>query len=192
MDPGCTRCAWAQTVCEFIVDGNKKRIACMRCNLSKGKCRWPGDGKDTEASPKAVKGKKRKVKENAEARPSTQKWVKTSARPIKVLDLDETEASRSGVKEASTARYSGLEGKLKRLIEAMGLIANNLASLFELHKTVVKNSGCIADALEAIIDESFGFGVAVTPLDLGSSELDLDELHEEEAEGEDNPMAEAE
>ncbi|KAI6144666.1 hypothetical protein BKA82DRAFT_4358453 [Pisolithus tinctorius] len=65
MDPGCTRCTRANTVCKFLVDGNKKRVACIRCNLSKGKCRWPGDGKDAEAGPKAAlkadKGKKRKV-----------------------------------------------------------------------------------------------------------------------------------
>ncbi|KIN93093.1 hypothetical protein M404DRAFT_36404, partial [Pisolithus tinctorius Marx 270] len=172
MDPGCTRCAWANTVCEFIVDGNKKRVACVRCNLSKGKCRWPGDGKDAEAGPKAGrtnKGKKRKAEEeNAEAGPSTQKRVRTSARPTEVLDLDEFEAGGSGMKEVGAARYSGLENKLERLIEAAGLIANNLASLFELHETTVENSGRIADALESILDESYGFGMVVSPSDSGS------------------------
>ncbi|KIN92893.1 hypothetical protein M404DRAFT_36626 [Pisolithus tinctorius Marx 270] len=209
MDPGCTRCARANTVCEFLVDGNKKRVACIRCNLSKGKCRWPGDGKDAEAGPKAGKsdkGKKRKAdEESAEAGPSTQKRARTSARPTEVLDLDEFEAGGSGAKEAGAARYSGLENKLERLIEAAGLIANNLASLFELHETAVENSGRIADALEALLDESYGFGVAVSPSDSGSSELDSDELREEaewlkahgedeeeESEGEDESMAEAE
>ncbi|KIO00331.1 hypothetical protein M404DRAFT_29708 [Pisolithus tinctorius Marx 270] len=69
MDPSCTHCTWAKVICEFLVDGNKKCVACVHCNQSKGKCHWPRDGKDTEASPKAVgrvdKGKKRKVnKEN--------------------------------------------------------------------------------------------------------------------------------
>ncbi|KIO06798.1 hypothetical protein M404DRAFT_24478 [Pisolithus tinctorius Marx 270] len=205
MDPGCTCCARAQVICEFVIDSNKKRIACVRCNQSKGKCQWPGDGKDAEAGPKAGrsdKGKKRKAdKENAEAGPSMQKQSRTSARPAEVLDLDELEASGSGVKEAGMARYSGLENKLERLIEAVGLIANNLASLFELHETAVKNSGHIADVLESILDESYGFGLAVSPLDSGSSELDSDELREEaewlkdhsedeeESEGEDESMA---
>ncbi|KIN96784.1 hypothetical protein M404DRAFT_32914 [Pisolithus tinctorius Marx 270] len=170
MDPGCTRCAWAQTVCEFVIDSNKKRVACVRCNQSKGKCRCPRDGKDAEAGPKAVKGKKRKVdEENAKARPSNQKQVKTSM----------------------------------RLAGAAGLIANNLASLFKLHETTVENLGRIADALKSILDESYGFGMAVSPSDSGSSELDSDELHEEadwlknhgedegeEAEGEDEDMTE--
>ncbi|KIO04641.1 hypothetical protein M404DRAFT_26090 [Pisolithus tinctorius Marx 270] len=208
MDPGCTRCARAQVVCEFVVDGNKKRVACVRCNLSKGKCWWPGDRKDAEAGPKikADKGKKRKVdEETPEPGPSQTKRAKTSVRPIEVLDLDEIEAGGSGVKEAGAARYSGLEGKLEQLIEAAGLIANNLASLFELHETAVENSGRIADALESLLDESYGFGMAVSPSDSGSSELDSDELREEaewlknhgedeeeESEGEDESMAEAE
>ncbi|KIN97393.1 hypothetical protein M404DRAFT_32257 [Pisolithus tinctorius Marx 270] len=206
MDPGCTRCTRANTVCKFLMDGNKKRVACIRCNQSKGKCRWPGDGKDAEAGPKAVKGKKRRVnEENAEAGPSNQKRARTSVRPTEVLDLDEFEAGRSGMKEVGAARYSGLENKLERLIEAAGLIANNLASLFELHETAVENSGRIADALESILDESYGFGMAVSPSDSGSSELDSDELceeaewlkahgkdEEEESEGEDESMAKAE
>ncbi|KIO02939.1 hypothetical protein M404DRAFT_27564 [Pisolithus tinctorius Marx 270] len=208
MDPGCTHCTRAQVVCEFVIDGNKKHMACVHCNLSKGKCRWPRDGKDTEASPKAGRtdeGKKRKAEdENTEARPSNQKWARTSARPTEVLDLDELKAGGSGMKEASVARYLGLENKLKRLIEAAGLIANNLASLFELHETMVKNLGCIANVLESILDESYSFGMAVSPLDSGSSELDSDELREEakwlknhsedeeeESEGEDESMAEA-
>ncbi|KIO07376.1 hypothetical protein M404DRAFT_23858 [Pisolithus tinctorius Marx 270] len=208
MDPGCTRCAWAQVICEFVVDGNKKHMACVRCNLSKGKCRWPRDGKDAKAGPKAGrtdKGKKRKAdEENTKAGPSTQKRARTSARPTEVLDLNELEAGGSGVKEASATRYSGLEDKLEHLIDAAGLIANNLASLFELHETAVKNSDHIADALESILDESYGFGMAVSPSGSGSSELDSDELREEaewlknhskdkeeESEGEDESMAEA-
>ncbi|KIN95270.1 hypothetical protein M404DRAFT_34254 [Pisolithus tinctorius Marx 270] len=207
MDPGCTRCARAQVVCEFVVDGNKKRVACVRCNQSKDKCRWPGDGKDAEAGPKvkADKGKKQKADdETPEPGPSQKKWAKSKV--VEVLEIDEPEAGGSGLREAGAERYSGLENKLERLIEAAGLIANNLASLFELHETAVENSGRIADALEAIIDESYGFRVAVTPSDTGSSELDSDELREEaawlqaeaegegdeEAEGEDDSMAEAE
>ncbi|KAI6144567.1 hypothetical protein BKA82DRAFT_27526 [Pisolithus tinctorius] len=172
MDPGCTCCTWANTVCEFLMDGNKKRVACIRCNQSKGKCRWPGDGKDVKAGPKAGrsdKGKKRKAdEENAEAGPSTQKRSRMSVRLAKVLDLDELEAGGSRVKEAGAARYSGLENKLERLIEAAGLIANNLASLFELHETTVENLGHIADALESILNESYGFGMMVSPSDLVS------------------------
>ncbi|KIO05043.1 hypothetical protein M404DRAFT_25659 [Pisolithus tinctorius Marx 270] len=196
MDHGCTCCTWANIVCEFIIDGNKKHITCVRCNLSKGKCRWPGDGKDAEASPKARradKGKKQKAEEeNAKAGPSNQKWARTSA-------------SGSRMKEAGAARYSGLENKLERLIEAAGLIANNLASLFKLHKTMVENLGCIADALKLILDKSYSSGMAVSPSDLGLSELDSDELceeaewlknhgkdEEEESEGEDESMAKAE
>ncbi|KIO08881.1 hypothetical protein M404DRAFT_22695 [Pisolithus tinctorius Marx 270] len=191
MDPSCTRCAWANTVCEFVVDGNKKRVAYA------------------EAGPKAGrtdKGKKWKAEEeNTEAGPSNQKRARTSARPTEVLDLDEPEAGGSVTKEAGVARYSGLEDKLECLIEAMGLIANNLASLFELHETAGENSGRIADALESILDESYGFGMAVSPSDSGSSELDSEELREEaewlrthgegeeeETEGEDESMAEAE
>ncbi|KIO10974.1 hypothetical protein M404DRAFT_21189 [Pisolithus tinctorius Marx 270] len=189
MDPSCTRCARAHIVCEFVVDGNKKRVACVRCNQSKGKCRWPGDGKDAEAGPKAVKGKKRKVdEENAKARPSSQKRAKTSTRPTEILDLNESEAGRSRPREAGADKYLGLEGKL---------------DLFELHETAVENLGCIANALESILDESYSFGMAVSPLDSCSSELDSEELREEaewlrthgedkeeETEGEDEAMAE--
>ncbi|KIN95283.1 hypothetical protein M404DRAFT_34275 [Pisolithus tinctorius Marx 270] len=205
MDPGCTCCAWAKTVCEFIIDGNKKCIACVRCNQSKGKCHWPRDGKDAEASPKAVKGKKRKVnKENAKAGPSMQKWVKMSVRLTEVLDLDEPEAGRSREKEASMVCSLGLEEKLKWLINTVGMIANNLAGLFELQEAAVENSGCIANALKLLINESYSFGMAVSPSDLGSSELDSDKLckeakwlkthgedEEEETKGEDEDMAEA-
>ncbi|KIN96345.1 hypothetical protein M404DRAFT_33408 [Pisolithus tinctorius Marx 270] len=198
MDPGCTRCAQAQTVCKFVVDGNKKRVACVRCNQSKGKCHWPGDGKDGKASPKAIKGKKRKVdEENAEAGPSKQKRAKTSPRPTEVLDLDEPEASGSGLRETGAERYSGLEEKLERLIDVVGL--------FEAHEAVAENSGRIANALKAMLDKSYGFGMAVSPSDSGSSELDSDELceeaewlkthskdEEEESGGEDESMAEAE
>ncbi|KIO14691.1 hypothetical protein M404DRAFT_17544 [Pisolithus tinctorius Marx 270] len=199
MDPGCTCCAWAQTICKFVVDSNKKHIACMQCNQSKGKCHWPGDRKDTKAGPKAIKGKKRKVDEdNAEARCSMQKQAKTSARPTEVLDLNKFEASGSRVKEASTVYPSGLEEKLEQLIDTAGMIANNLAGLFELQEAAVENSGCIADTLE-----SYGYGMAVSPSDSGLSELDSDELHEEaewlkthgkdkeeETKGEDEGMAE--
>ncbi|KIO08037.1 hypothetical protein M404DRAFT_23293 [Pisolithus tinctorius Marx 270] len=195
MDPGCTHCTWAQVICEFVVDGNKKHMACVCCNLLKGKCRWPRDGKDTEAGPKARrtdKGKKQKAEEeNAKAGPSNQKQARTSVRLTEVLDLNELEASGSRMKEAGVARYSGLENKLKQLIKAAGLIANNLASLFKLHETV------------SILDESYGFGMVVSPSDLGLSELDSDKLHkeaewlknhsedEEESEGEDESMAKA-
>ncbi|KIN93285.1 hypothetical protein M404DRAFT_36222, partial [Pisolithus tinctorius Marx 270] len=184
MDPGCTRCTRAQVVCEFLVDGNKKWVACVRCNLSKGKCRWPGDGKDAEAGPKAGpkadKGKKRKADdETPEPGPSQKKRVKS--KPTEVLEIDEPEAGGSGARKAGAGYPSGLEEKLERLINTAGMIANNLAGLFELQEAAVENSGRIADALEAIIDESYGFGVAVTPSDTGSSELDSDELREEVA-----------
>ncbi|KIN95567.1 hypothetical protein M404DRAFT_34025 [Pisolithus tinctorius Marx 270] len=208
MDPGCTCCAWAKTVCEFVVDSNKKRLACVRCNQSKGKCCWPRDGKDAKDGPKAVskvvKGKKRKADdETPEPGPSQKKWAKS--KPIEVLEINEPEAGGSGLRKASAERYSGLENKLERLIKAAGLIANNLASLFKLHETVVENSGCIADALESLLNESYSFGMAVSPSDSGSSELDSEELHEEakwlrahgedeeeETEGEDEAMAEGE
>ncbi|KIN99807.1 hypothetical protein M404DRAFT_30056 [Pisolithus tinctorius Marx 270] len=141
MDPGCTHCTQAKAICKFLGDGNKKQVACIQCNQSKGKCQWPGDGKDTKASPKARrtdKGKKWKAnKENAKAGPSTQKQARTSVRLTEVLDLDKPEASRSRPREAGVDRYLGLEDKLECLINMAGLIANNLASLFELHKTVL-------------------------------------------------------
>ncbi|KIO15008.1 hypothetical protein M404DRAFT_17858 [Pisolithus tinctorius Marx 270] len=206
----CTHCAWAQVVCEFLMDSNKKWVACVWCNQSKGKCQWPRDRKDAKAGLKVTgkvnKGKKWKVnKENTEAGPSKQKWAKTSVRLVEILDLNEPKAGRSGLKEASVARYSALESKLKQLIEATGLIANNLASLFKLHETAVENLGLgqITNTLESKLDKSYGFRVAVTPSDLGSSKLNSDELHEEaewlqaegeeeEAEGEDENMAKAE
>ncbi|KIN97131.1 hypothetical protein M404DRAFT_32592 [Pisolithus tinctorius Marx 270] len=205
MDPGCTRCTRANTICEFLVDGNKKQVACIRCNQSKGKCQWPGDGKDAEAGPKAKadKGKKWKADEEMpEPGPSQKKWAKS--KPIEVLEINEPKARGSRLREASAERYSGLENKLERLIKAVGLIANNLASLFELHETAVENSGWIADALKAMLNESYGFGMAVSPSDSGSSELDSEEMHEEaewlkahgedeeESEGEDESMAKAE
>ncbi|KIO12127.1 hypothetical protein M404DRAFT_19976 [Pisolithus tinctorius Marx 270] len=195
-------------VCEFLVDGNKKRVACVRCNLSKGKCRWPGDRKDIEAGPKATtkadKGKKRKAdKGSPEPGPSQKKRAKS--KPTEVLEIDEPEAGGSGEREAGAERYSGLENKLERLIKAAGLIANNLASLFELHETAVENSGRIANALELLLNESYSFSMAVSPSDSGSSELDSEELceeaewlrthgedEEEETEGEDEAMAKGE
>ncbi|KIO01898.1 hypothetical protein M404DRAFT_28154 [Pisolithus tinctorius Marx 270] len=208
MDPGCTRCTRAQVVCEFLVDGNKKRVTCVCCNQSKGKCRWPGDGKDAEAGPKAAtkadKGKKQKAdEESPEPGPSQKKWAKS--KPTEVLEIDEPEAGGSGERKAGAGGFSGLEDKLERLIDIAGLIANNLAGLFEAHEAVAENSGRIADALEAMLDESYGFGMAVSPSDSGSSELDSDELREEaewlkthsedeeeESGGEDESMAEAE
>ncbi|KIO15019.1 hypothetical protein M404DRAFT_17890 [Pisolithus tinctorius Marx 270] len=198
--------AGGEVTCEFLIDGNKKWVACVQCNLSKGKCWWPGDGKDAKASPKvkADKGKKRKAdKETPEPGPSQKKQAKS--RLTEVLEIDEPEASGSGVRKASTGGPSGLEEKLEQLIDVTGLIANNLAGLFELHETVAENSGRIADTLESLLDKSYGFGMVVSPLDSGSSELDSNELceeanwlrthgedEEEEARGEDEPMAEAE
>ncbi|KIN96729.1 hypothetical protein M404DRAFT_32968 [Pisolithus tinctorius Marx 270] len=156
MDPGCTHCTQAKAVCEFLVDGNKKQVACIWCNQSKGKCWWPGDGKDTKASPKARrvdKGKKWKAdKENTKAGPSKQKQAKTSVRLTEVLDLDEPKAG-----------WEQAEG----------------GHLFELHETVVENSGQITNALELLLDKSYGYGMLVTPPDLDSSEFNSDELHEE-------------
>ncbi|KIO05041.1 hypothetical protein M404DRAFT_25655 [Pisolithus tinctorius Marx 270] len=206
MDPGCTCCAQAKVTCTFVIDGNKKCVACVQCNQSKGKCHWPGDGKDAKAGPKAIKGKKRKVnEENAEAGPSNQKWAKMSTRLTEILDLDEAKASGSRLWETSTECYLGLEEKLEHLIDMVGLIANNLASLFELHETVVENLGCTADALESLLDKSYGYGMVVSPSDSGSSELNSDELceeaewlrthsedDEEETEGEGEAMAKGE
>ncbi|KIN98030.1 hypothetical protein M404DRAFT_31725 [Pisolithus tinctorius Marx 270] len=186
MDPSCTHCTQVNTVCEFLMDGNKKWVACIWCNQSKGKCWWPGDGKDTEAGPKAAtkadKGKKWKAdKESPEPGPSQKKWVKS--KPTEVLEIDKPKASGSRVRKT-------------------GLITNNLAGLFELQEATVEHSSQITNALNAMLDESYGFGMAVTPSDLGLSELNSDELceeaewlrakgEEEEAEGEDEPMAEA-
>ncbi|KAI6144939.1 hypothetical protein BKA82DRAFT_28153 [Pisolithus tinctorius] len=166
MDPGCTHCSRAKVACEFLIDGNKKRVACVRCNLSKGKCQWPGDRKDAEAGPKvkADKGKKRKADDGMpKPRLIQRKWAKS--RPTEVLEIDEPKASGSGVRKASAGGPSGLEEKLKQLIDVTGLIANNLAGLFELHETVAENLGCIADVLESLLDESYGFGMAVSPSD---------------------------
>ncbi|KIO12100.1 hypothetical protein M404DRAFT_19932 [Pisolithus tinctorius Marx 270] len=208
MDPGCMRCAWAQVVCKFLMDSNKKWVACVHCNQSKGKCQWPGDRKDSEAGPKVTykvnKGKKQKADDGMpEPRLSQRKWAKSKL--IKVLEIDEPEASGNGVRKVSAGGPLGLEDKLKQLINVAGLIANNLAGLFELHETMVENLGHIADALQSILDKSYGFRVAVTPLDSGSSKFDLDELHEEAewlkthgkdeeegTEGEDEAMAEGE
>ncbi|KIO13202.1 hypothetical protein M404DRAFT_18692 [Pisolithus tinctorius Marx 270] len=198
MDPRCTCCSQAKVACEFLVDGNKKRVACVRCNLSKGKCQWLGDRKDAEAGPKV-----KADKETPEPGLSQKKRAKS--RPTEVLEIDKPEAGGSRVRKASAGGPSGLEEKLEQLIDVAGLIANNLAGLFELHETVAENSGHIADVLESLLDESYSFGMAVSPLDSGSSELNSNELHEEadwlrthgedkeeEAGGEDEPMAEAE
>ncbi|KIN94835.1 hypothetical protein M404DRAFT_34677 [Pisolithus tinctorius Marx 270] len=181
MDPSCTRCTRAQVICEFVVDGNKKCVACMRCNQSKGKCQWPGDGKDAEAGPKikADKGKKQKAdKETPEPRPSKKK-TKAVDKSLEVLDVDEGKTGGSGPREPSVAVFLGLEDKLERLIDVAGLIANNLAGLFEAHEAMAENSSRIADTLKAMLDESYGFGMAVSPSDLGSSELNSDELRKE-------------
>ncbi|KIN93489.1 hypothetical protein M404DRAFT_35846 [Pisolithus tinctorius Marx 270] len=199
MDPGCTHCAQAKVVCEFLVDSNKKWVACMHCNQSKGKCQWPRDGKDTQASPKATpkvdKGKKRKADdETPEPGPSQKKWVKLKL--VEVLDIDKLEAGGSRARKAVAGEFLGLEDKLEQLIDIAGLIVNNLVGLFKVQEAAVENSGCIADALKAIINESYSFGVAVTPSDSGSSELHKEaewlqaKGEEEEAKGEDEPMAE--
>ncbi|KIN96851.1 hypothetical protein M404DRAFT_32908 [Pisolithus tinctorius Marx 270] len=200
----------AQEAKEKRIYGNKKQVACVWCNLLKGKCQWPGDGKDAEDSSKAEgkvdKGKKWKIDdEGIEARPSKQKQAKTSARPVEVLELNESKAGGSRSHKTSAEHYSGLEEKLECLIDMAGLIANNLASLFELHETTVKNLGHIADMLKSLLNKSYSFRMVVSPLDLGSSELDSDELHEEadwlkahgkdeeeESSGDDETMAEAE
>ncbi|KIN94546.1 hypothetical protein M404DRAFT_34939 [Pisolithus tinctorius Marx 270] len=207
MDPGCTRCSRAKVACEFLVDGNKKQVACVRCNLLKGKCRWLGDGKDAEAGPKvkANKGKKRRADDEMPEPGPSKKKAKVVDKPLEVLDVDEGETSGSRPRGPGVAAFSGLEDKLERLIDVAGLIANNLAGLFEAHETVAKNSGRIADALEVMLDESYGFGMAMSPSDSGSSELDSNELREEaewlkthgedeeeESGGEDESMAEAE
>ncbi|KIO02635.1 hypothetical protein M404DRAFT_27846 [Pisolithus tinctorius Marx 270] len=212
MDPGCTRCSQAKVTCEFLVDGNKKRVACVRCNQSKGKCRWLGDGKDPEVGPRVVskadKGKKRKADNGTPEPGPSKKKAKAVEKPLEVLDVDEDEAGGSRPRGPSATAFSGLEDKLERLIDVTGLIVNNLAGLFEAHETVAENSGRIADALEAMLDESYGFRMAVSPSDSGSSELNSDELREEadwlrahgeeeeesegKDEGEDETMAEAE
>ncbi|KIN96546.1 hypothetical protein M404DRAFT_33152 [Pisolithus tinctorius Marx 270] len=209
MDPGCTHCTQVQVVCEFLVDSNKKRVACMCCNQSKGKCQWPGDGKDTEAGPRAAlkadKGKKRKAdNETPEPRPSRKK-VKAVDELLEVLDINEDEASGSRPRGPSVAAFLGLEDKLEHLINVTGLITNNLVGLFKAHETVAENSGRIANVLEVMLDKSYSFGLVVSPSDLGSSELDSNELckeanwlkahgedKEEESSGEDETMTEAE
>ncbi|KIN99664.1 hypothetical protein M404DRAFT_30333 [Pisolithus tinctorius Marx 270] len=208
MDPSCTRCTQVQVVCEFLVDGNKKQVACMRCNLSKGKCRWLGDRKDTEASPKvtskANKGKKRKA-DDGTPKPGLSQKKRAKSKPTEVLEIDKPEVGGSGVRKAGAGGFLGLEDKLERLIDITGLIANNLVGLFEAHEAMAENSGRITDMLEAMLDESYGFGMAVSPSDSGSSELNSDKLckeaewlkthgkdEEEESKGEDESMAEAE
>ncbi|KIO10080.1 hypothetical protein M404DRAFT_21729 [Pisolithus tinctorius Marx 270] len=206
MDPGCTRCARAQVICKFVIDSNKKHVACVRCNQSKGKCQWPGDGKDAEAGPKikADKGKKWKANEEMPEPGPSKKKTKAVDKSLEVLDIDEGETGGSRPREPGVAAFSGLEDKLERLIDIAGLITNNLAGLFEAHEAVAKNSGRIANALEAMLDKSYSFRMAVSPSDLGSSELDSDELceeggwlkahgedGEEETKGVDEAMAEA-
>ncbi|KIO14024.1 hypothetical protein M404DRAFT_18279 [Pisolithus tinctorius Marx 270] len=162
MDPSCTHCSWAKVVCKFLMDGNKKWVACICCNLSKGKCQWPRDGKDAKASPKTVgkinKGKKRKADEEApEARPSKKKQAKSKS--VKVLDINEPEAGGNRVREAVAGRFLGSEDKLEHLIDM--------------------HLGQITNVLTALLDESYGFSMAVSPSVSGSSELDLNELYEE-------------
>ncbi|KIO05559.1 hypothetical protein M404DRAFT_25278 [Pisolithus tinctorius Marx 270] len=187
MDPGCTHCTWVQVICEFLVDGNKKQ--------------------DAKASPKAGgvnKGKKQKAnKETPEPRPSKKK-SKAIAKPLEVLDVNEDEASGSRLRGPSATAFLGLEDKLECLINIMGFITNNLAGLFEAHETMAENSGRITNALEAMLDESYSFRMAMSPLDSGSSELNSNKLHEadwlkahsndeeEESSREDETMAKAE
>ncbi|KIN92961.1 hypothetical protein M404DRAFT_36533 [Pisolithus tinctorius Marx 270] len=178
----CTCCAQAQVVCKFLVDGNKKRVACMCCNQSKGKCQWSGDGKDAKAGPKATtkadKGKKWKAdEESPEPGPSQKKQVKSKL--TEVLEIDEPKDGGSRVRKTGAGGFSGLEDKLEQLIDVAGLIAKNLAGLFELQEATVKHSGCIADALKSLLDESYGYRMVVSPSDLGSSELDSDKLCKE-------------
>ncbi|KIO02893.1 hypothetical protein M404DRAFT_27501 [Pisolithus tinctorius Marx 270] len=124
-----------------------------------------------------------------EARPSKKKQARSKS--VEVLDINKPEAIGSRARKAS-AVYLGLEEKLEQLINTVGMIANNLAGLFELQEAA------------ALLDKSYGFGMVVLPLDLGSSELNSDELHEEaewlkahgedeekESEGEDESMAKA-
>ncbi|KAI6154735.1 hypothetical protein BKA82DRAFT_23341 [Pisolithus tinctorius] len=133
MDPGCTHCAWAHIVCKLVIDGNKKCVACMWCNQSKGKSQWPRDGKDAEAGPKvkADEGKKQKADEEM-PEPGLSQKKQAKSKVVEVLEIDEPKAGGSRLREASTERYSGLENKLKQLIEAAGLIANNLASVISM------------------------------------------------------------
>ncbi|KIN95975.1 hypothetical protein M404DRAFT_33713 [Pisolithus tinctorius Marx 270] len=186
MDPSCTCCTWAKAICEFLVDGNKKWVACVWCNQSKGKCWWPGDSKDTKASPKARrvnKGKKWKADEEMpEPRPSKKK-VKAVDKPLEVLDVDEDEAGGS--------RPRGPSGLSQ--------------TTWQAHETMAENSGRITNVLEVMLDESYSFWMAVSPSDLGSSELNSDKLceeadwlkahgedEEEESSREDETMAKAE
>ncbi|KIN99750.1 hypothetical protein M404DRAFT_30213 [Pisolithus tinctorius Marx 270] len=183
MDPGCTHCTWAQVICKFLIDSNKKRVACMCCNQSKGKCQRLGDGKDAEAgpraAPKADKGKKRKADDETPEHGPSKKKAKAIDKSPEVLDVNEDEAGGSRLRGPSAAVFLGLEDKLKHLINIAGLIANNLAGLFKAHETMAENPGRIANVLEAMLNKSYGFRLAVSPLDSGSSELDSDELHEE-------------
>ncbi|KIN96571.1 hypothetical protein M404DRAFT_33066 [Pisolithus tinctorius Marx 270] len=137
MDPSCTHCTWVQVVCKFHVDSNKKRVACMHCNQSKGKCQWLGDGKDAKATPKAApkanKGKKRKANDEMPEPGPSKKKVKAVDKLLEVLDVDEGKTSGSRLRGPGVAALLGLEDKLEHLIDIAGLIANNLVGLFECH-----------------------------------------------------------
>ncbi|KIN95013.1 hypothetical protein M404DRAFT_34531 [Pisolithus tinctorius Marx 270] len=187
--PSCTHCTWAQVICEFLVDSNKKQV-------------------DAEASPKAGrvnKGKKQKANEETPEPGPSKKKLTAIAKPLEVLDVNEDEAGGSRLRGPSATAFLGLEDKLEHLIDVTGLIANNLVGLFEAHETMAENSGRIANVLEVMLNKSYSFGMAVSPSDSGSSELDSDKLceeadwlkahsedKEEESGREDETMAEAE
>ncbi|KIO04677.1 hypothetical protein M404DRAFT_26141 [Pisolithus tinctorius Marx 270] len=182
MDPGCTCCTQAQVVCKFLIYSNKKWV-------------------DIEASPKARrvdKGKKQKADEETPERRPSKKKLKAIDKPLEVLDVNEDEASGSRPRGPGATAFLGLEDKLECLINIAGLIANNLVGLFEAHETMAENSGRIADVLEAMLNKSYGFRMAMSPSDSGSSELNSDWLRahgedkEEESSREDDTMAEAE
>ncbi|KIN98933.1 hypothetical protein M404DRAFT_30900 [Pisolithus tinctorius Marx 270] len=139
----------------------------VQCNQSKGKCQWPGDGKDIEAGPKAAtkvdKGKKWKANEEMPEPGPSKKKAKVIDKLLEVLDVDEDEAGGSRLRGPGAAAFLGLEDKLECLINITGLIA----------KTWITN------VLGAMLDKSYSFRMAVSPSDLGPSELDSDELCEE-------------
>ncbi|KAI6155353.1 hypothetical protein BKA82DRAFT_17868 [Pisolithus tinctorius] len=163
LEANCTHCTQANTICEFLMDGNKKQ--------------------DAEAGPKAAlkadKGKKRKADNKMPKPRPSKKKAKAVEKPLEVLDINEDEASGSRLRGPSATVFSGLEDKLERLINVAGLIANSLVGRFKAHETVAENSGRIANMLEVMLDESYSFSMAVSPSDSGSSELDSNKLCEE-------------
>ncbi|KAI6144185.1 hypothetical protein BKA82DRAFT_4358630 [Pisolithus tinctorius] len=164
MDPGCTRCA---------------RMATRRG--------WPACTATSQKAGRVDKGKKRKADEEMPEPGPSKKKLKAVDKPLEVLDIDEDEAGRSRPRGPSATVFSGLEDKLKCLINIMGLITNNLDCCGERDLPTLRV-----------------FGMAMFPSDLGSSELDSDELceeadwlkahgedKEEESSREDETMAEA-